>query len=157
MIEIYDSNLTKENINTSQVRTACRGIVLKDGKYLVVRLSKWDITTFPGGGVEEGESFEDCVIREILEETGIEVTVEKHTISIKEYFIDSTWENHYFICRYVKDTNINKLTDEEQELGLVVEWKTLDTLLDIFENNPTKHEHGGNIHNREFMGLIHSL
>ncbi len=31
----------------------------------------------PGGGLEAGESDEECVIREMREETGLEVQVEK--------------------------------------------------------------------------------
>lgn len=33
--------------------------------------------TFPGGGVESGESLTAAVMREVLEETGLEVTVDK--------------------------------------------------------------------------------
>ena len=57
----------------------------------------------------------------------------------------------------VEDTKKNSLTDEEKDLGLITEWKTLDELLENYENNMTKHEHGSNIHNREFLGLVNSL
>jgi 8-oxo-dGTP diphosphatase len=156
-IEIFDGNMDKNDINTQTTRVACRGIVEKDGKYLVTRLLKWDITMFPGGGLEEGETLEECTKRELLEETGMIVNVIEKKISIKEYFLDSTWTNHYFTCELVEDTKKNSLTDEEKDLGLITEWKTLDELLENYENNMTKHEHGSNIHNREFLGLVNSL
>ncbi|AIO19222.1 RNA pyrophosphohydrolase [Candidatus Izimaplasma bacterium HR1] len=156
-IEIYDNGIEKEDCIDVPYRTACRGIVIKDDKYLVVHLLKHDITTFPGGGLEENETLEECVVREVLEETGILCKVIKKNISVTEYFIDSKWTNVYFTCDFVKDTNQTNLVPEEVELQLVKEWKTLDELLDIFENNMTKHEYGPNIHNREFLGLINSI
>ncbi len=156
-IDIFDKNLSKKDVKGVPRRTACRGIVKKGDKYLVTRLLKWDITMFPGGGLEENETLEECTKREVLEETGVLVNVLEESVSISEYFEDSVWTNHYFICEFLKDTKNNNLTEEEKELGLIIEWKTLDELLENFENNPSKHEHGVNIHNREFLGLVNSL
>ncbi len=156
-IEIFEQNLTKEDCSNVPHRTACRGIIKKNNKYLVVRLTKYDITTFPGGGLENNETEEECCIREVLEETGIICKIKNRVISVTEYFTDSIWTNVYFNCEFVKDTKKQHLVQEEIDLGLVVEWKTKEELLDIFENNMTLHEFGPNIHNREFFGLIHSV
>ncbi len=156
-IDIYDNGLTVDDVLDVPHRTACRGIVMKDGLFLIVHNTLYDIYTFPGGGLEPGETKEECVIRELLEETGIEVTVTKETVKINEFFTDSKWSNYYFLCDYVKDTKQISLTIEEQELGLKHVWLSSDVLLDILSNNMTKHEYGPNIHNREFLGLINSL
>jgi leucyl-tRNA synthetase len=42
----------------------------KTGKYLAMHVKKFDWTTFPMGGVEEGESVIDAARREVKEETG---------------------------------------------------------------------------------------
>lgn len=53
-------------------------IIEKDGKILIARRRHplmgyhWE---FPGGKLEEGESLEDCLKREIMEELGIMITV----------------------------------------------------------------------------------
>jgi 8-oxo-dGTP diphosphatase len=52
----------------------------------------WPGITFPGGHVEEGESFTDSVIREIREETGLKI-YSPQLCGIKDWY-----ENE---CRYV--------------------------------------------------------
>lgn len=156
-IEIFDNDIEKEEAGLENKRVACRGIVKKDDLYLVVTLKKWDITTFPGGGLEENETLEECAVREVLEETGIHVKVVEKKVSITEYFVDSVWTNHYFICDYISDSGENKLTEEEIDLELIKSWKSMDELLDLFENNPSLHKHGSNIHQREFLGFINSI
>lgn len=53
-------------------RTAARGVILRAGQLLMVHTDTGDYK-FPGGGVESGESLEDALAREILEETGHKV------------------------------------------------------------------------------------
>ena len=156
-LDVFRDGITKEDIGDVPHRTGCRAVVKKDDKYLVVRLRKWDITTFPGGGLEENETLEECCIRELLEETGIIGKIVRRNVSVTEYFLDSIWTNVYFTCEFVKDTGITNYTQEEIDLGLEKSWKTLDEIMDIFENNITLHENGSAIHNREFLGLIHSI
>ena len=156
-IEVFADGLTIEDIGDVPHKTGCRAVIKKDDKYLVVRLKKWDITTFPGGGLEENETLEECCVREVLEETGITCKVIQRKISVTEYFLDSIWTNVYFSCEYIKDTGETNYTQEEIDLGLEKSWKTLEELMDILENNMTLHENGPAIHSREFLGLIHSI
>ncbi|MCK5388353.1 MAG: NUDIX domain-containing protein [Candidatus Izimaplasma sp.] len=156
-IEIFADDLTKEDCDLSNHRVGCRGIIKKDDLYLMVRVPTTEIFTFPGGGVEESETLEDCVKREVLEETGIDVKVLELKVSITEYFAESVWTNHYFLCDFVSDKYETNLTEEEIEVGLETHWKTLEEVLDIFENYETIHEFGPVIHNREFLGFINSI
>jgi 8-oxo-dGTP diphosphatase len=55
---------------------AAGGIVLRDGEVLVVHRPKYDDWTFPKGKAEEGESDEDCALREVHEETGLRCALE---------------------------------------------------------------------------------
>ncbi|MDQ0247250.1 ADP-ribose pyrophosphatase YjhB (NUDIX family) [Bacillus fengqiuensis] len=63
----------------AKVWLAVSGLVLtEDGRYLVVKKhygglkGKW---SFPAGFVEEGETLDEAVIREVMEETGIQADV----------------------------------------------------------------------------------
>jgi mutator protein MutT len=58
-----------------------QGAIVKDDQVLLIRhrehesgQSYW---LFPGGGIEPGETDEACVVREMREETGVDVTVER--------------------------------------------------------------------------------
>ncbi|MDR7071754.1 NUDIX hydrolase [Fictibacillus barbaricus] len=57
--------------------------ILKDDTILMVReISKTnDFWTLPGGGLEDGETFEDAVIREVREEVNLDVNVIKYLFS----------------------------------------------------------------------------
>jgi len=156
-IEVFGDGISKEDIGNVLHRTGCRAVIKKDDLYLVVRLKQWDITTFPGGGLEPNETLEECCVREVLEETGIECKVLKRNITVTEYFLDSIWTNVYFTCEFIKDTGVTSYTQEEIDLGLEKSWKSLEDIMDIFENNMTLHENGPAIHSREFLGLIHSI
>lgn len=66
------------------------GIIERDGRVLIARrgpgdplAGKWE---FPGGKVEPGETPEQCLVRELREELGIETQVgERVAVSVHDY------------------------------------------------------------------------
>ena len=63
------------------VRPSARSIIIKDNKIFMVHSLKYDYYKFPGGGIDEGETKIDALIRETKEEAGLIVIPE----SIREY------------------------------------------------------------------------
>ena len=67
--------------------------------------------TFPGGGVEKNESFEEAAIRELEEETGIKT---QHLIEVGEYTSDRYFRKNIVKCFYFKaDSSFVKIDDFE--------------------------------------------
>jgi 8-oxo-dGTP diphosphatase len=66
--------------STPKHSVSVAGIVVRDDdRVLVIRRDDNDHWEAPGGVLEQDESFEDGVRREVLEETGLEVSVERLT------------------------------------------------------------------------------
>ena len=63
------------------VRPSVRGIILKGEKIAMVHSLKYNYYKFPGGGIEEGESYSAALCREVREEAGLQVKKD----SIREY------------------------------------------------------------------------
>ena len=156
-IEIFDGNLSKQDVKHNKIQVGCRGLVVKNDEVLVVYEEKWDVTTLPGGGLEPGETLEACVIREMMEETGVVVTNPTLGVTITEYFSGQTFVSHYFLCEYVETTSNVSYTNEELAVNLQAKWMKIDDLMTELSTNPTKYEYGVNIHNREFLAVINCL
>lgn len=76
------------------VRVAKSVIRRADGKYLVLRCSEWPERPdrslkpdLPGGAVEQGESFEQGVAREVEEESGIHILPSDFLIGYANSFV----------------------------------------------------------------------
>jgi 8-oxo-dGTP diphosphatase len=54
---------------------ASGGLIVRDGRVVVVHRPKYDDWSLPKGKANAGESDEECALREIEEETGLRVTL----------------------------------------------------------------------------------
>jgi len=78
------------------------GIVDKEGKILMIKRAKKEdnlLWAFPGGKIEEGETKEQACIREVYEETGINVRI-KNFLG-ERIHPDTNVKINYFLCSYV--------------------------------------------------------
>ena len=98
--------------------------LIQDGKRILLQnriKEDWKGYTFPGGHVEPGESFVDAVVREMKEETGLDI-IRPHLVGIKQFPI----EKGRYIVLLFKTTEFNGsvVSSEEGEM----EWINIEDL-----------------------------
>ena len=99
-------------MNPIQVLAA---VIVKDNKILCVQrgphkypylTNKWEL---PGGKMEEGESQEETIRREIKEELSMGIQTEKHLMSHTHHYPDFSIELHTWLCTPVsEDLQLNE-------------------------------------------------
>lgn len=79
------------------------GLIFREGRLLIAQrppgthlAGLWE---FPGGKLESGESFEDCLRRELREELGVEVEVGDLVEEITHSYTEKTVRLKFFRCR----------------------------------------------------------
>ena len=73
----FELHLDLNNYDLTQSvfkRVAARGIIRANNNYLMI-YSKYGDYKFPGGGLNQGETGEDALFREVQEETGYRVKI----------------------------------------------------------------------------------
>lgn len=87
-IIINDFNLSDDDIEENVIRV--KGLIINSkGKILLAHNNH--TYQFPGGHLEDGEEMDECIVREIKEETGIQVSIEE-----KPFLCIKTYDNDYF-------------------------------------------------------------
>lgn len=112
-------------------RVGCRGIITENGKILLSHELNTGVYLSPGGGLEEDETIEECVIREICEETGYVVKTVSPFVKVNEYFYDKLYVSNYFICEIIGEEK-QSLTKTEILHGVTPEWVETEKALEIF-------------------------
>lgn len=118
---------------SSYERIACRAIIIDGNKILLSHELNTGVYLTPGGGVEDNETPEECVMREVLEETGYAVSAGRQIFRANEYFFHKLFVNNYFICEIIGKGE-QHLTENEIAHGVTPEWVELDKALGIFGN-----------------------
>ncbi len=143
-----NDNLLESEVTELVIRT--KALVLNNDKLLLANEN--DILQFPGGHLEEGETLNDCLKREIKEECGIEIDDSE----IGECFLKVIWLNrdwpekgknrkceiYYYVVNTNKLPNLDNinLTESEKEQNFKVDFVPLEESISYIENNMPKNE-----------------
>lgn len=128
LIAFFDEKNYKQR--SGIVREAVRAIIVKDGKVALIKSLKENHYKFPGGGIENGESHIDTLIRETKEETGLIMEYDSirecgfiHEIR-KSIFNDDAFEqkSYYYFAEVEDEIREQELSEREKDLQYVLEW-----------------------------------
>ena len=126
-----------EGINThgkTVHRTAVRAVILRGPELLMVYSSNVGDYKFPGGGVDIGETHQQALARELLEECGASLlsvdgefgaVVEYNFAEEKEYDVFKM-TSYYYFCQIREEFVSQKLDGYEKELGFQPLWINID-------------------------------
>ena len=114
-------------MENNQIKVGVGVMVMKDGKFLMgKRLGKHGAGQYawPGGHLEYMESIQDCVEREVFEETGIKVK----NIRFLRLLNMKAYEKHYVDIAMVADWESGEPELKEPEKCESWDWYDLDHL-----------------------------
>jgi 8-oxo-dGTP diphosphatase len=94
---------------------AAGGVVVRDGRVLLVHRDRYDDWSLPKGKLEPGETFEVAALREVEEETGVRGT-------LGEYLGETSY-GEKLVRWWVMTTNDDAAPSNEVD---AVAWATLD-------------------------------
>ena len=121
--------------------------LIQDGNRILLqnRVKKdWQGYTLPGGHVEPGESFVDAVIREMKEETGLDI-LKPRLVGIKQFPID---DGRYIVLLFKTESFSGQVVSSDEgemewvecdRLSVINTVDDMDDLLKVF-NDPDLNE-----------------
>jgi mutator protein MutT len=90
-------------IRNPQCIEVSAALIFRDGKLLITRRHAkshlgglWE---FPGGKRESGETFEQCLVREIREELGVEIVVGELFEEVSHAYPEKSVRLKFFVCQ----------------------------------------------------------
>ena len=138
----YD-NLNEEEI-TREIKRA-KVILINSNDEILLGNSN-NTYHLPGGHVEDNESFDECLVREVIEETGIDISNIDKTVFMEIIYMNRNYPNlgdntksiiRYYYCKC--DLSINNknmsLTTGEIDSNFKLEYIHKDNVIDVLEKN----------------------
>lgn len=119
--------------NEKIIWNGAAGIVMVKNKMLMVKEKETKGWSVPSGEIEKGESPEQACAREVWEETGFTVEVEKSVYTKNVHIGNYKVTTYYFLCR-MTDGQL-AYADPDKEITEVA-WKTYDELLAMQHDYP---------------------
>ncbi len=139
---VTNNSHNKDTVKYCNIVYRSRGLIINSNNEIL--LGKMDNTyQFPGGHANENETLQQCLVREIKEETGIEVMDEKlepfYIIKNYEENIDenSYSEFYYYLINTDDKYDISKTNYDEYEINYNyrLEYMNIEDLIKILSRD----------------------
>ncbi|MCF0117384.1 MAG: NUDIX hydrolase [Bacilli bacterium] len=138
-LKLQDDQYPKTKI--THVREVARAILLNEkNEIALIHINRDDIFgnceyfETPGGGIDEGETPEEAVVREVHEEIGCICEVISKLGVVDDFYNLINRENisHYYLCQFVKEAHTHRLDYEKAWFEDVV-WVPLKEAIRLYE------------------------
>ncbi|CAM3730851.1 NUDIX domain-containing protein [Mesobacillus thioparans] len=110
-------------------RPGVYGLILDDRNQIALIRTDEGMYFLPGGGLEDGETHEECLVREVIEETGMIPEVGEWIGTANQYFYSINDQQHYFSKGDFYLAHIAGETEGPAELDHHLEWKEPEAAL----------------------------
>lgn len=135
--------LDKEDINNTIKRAKL--LIINSNDEILLGYGHGDYQLI-GGHVENGESFDECLVREVKEETGILLPLEKRKpfLVIRHYIknypevnVNSEYIHNYYMVNTNQRPNLDSisLTDYEKDGNFEFKYVKVDKIMKVLEDN----------------------
>jgi len=134
--EDVQGNKHQVAVDKLSFRPTVRAVIQKGEKVLLIK--QWGNYDFPGGGVELGETLEQALAREVLEETGYQVKVERiihaeisfFKLPFKDDFVQSI--HLFYQCKLLdNEPETQVLSEQEKQYVGKLKWVEIGNLQKI--------------------------
>lgn len=128
-----------------KLRRAARAVVFNDrGEVSLEHATKHNYYKLPGGGIEEGETIEEALRREIREESGVEIKIGAEIGMVIEYRndFDALQISYAYLADVSGGDGVPRYEPEEIAEGFEPVWVPLDEALRLVGTGHTE-KYGG--------------
>ena len=144
---VYNNeNIDKNDIHETVIRT--KALLIDSNNNIFIAKTN-ESYHFPGGHLEGSETLEECLIREIREETGLELDVENRTPFYKITYYTKNYNKtgknrvndiYYFIVKINGNIILNntKLTESEKKNNFKIIKMPVKEAIDYLKNTINK-------------------
>lgn len=118
-------------------RFAVRALINRNGLWAMQKSNIGDYK-IPGGGVEKEESYQEALLREVQEETGLLVIPETireigEVVEMKEDSFEKGKKyiahSFYYFCGVREEKGVTSMTENELKRGYQLEWADIDHII----------------------------
>jgi 8-oxo-dGTP pyrophosphatase MutT (NUDIX family) len=121
-----------------KLRSAARAVVFDgDGKIALLHVAGHNYYKLPGGGIEPGETVEQALERECLEEIGCKIMIGEEIGAIVEYRnkFEIKQESVCFVAKLVGLKGDPEFTEDETNEGFRLIWVKIEEAKNLIKNS----------------------
>jgi 8-oxo-dGTP pyrophosphatase MutT (NUDIX family) len=145
LMELIETFSDVDDIESKEfrLREAARGIFFDENNLIpILKVKKYNYHKLPGGGVDHGEDIVEGLKRELLEETGCEIKIDKKVGKIIEYRGKYNLKQiSYCYLGKILTKGKPNFTQKETEQGFEITWVELQQAIKLIsEDNPFNYD-----------------